>query len=122
MPTTTKFSTARIRELLEKKFPGAVPVIVSPLRKSDPPISQSAFMVRNPAGISFGHFVTNYIRPRIDKLGAEDGLHYFIQEKEDKDPTVMPGHSQLLTTLYKEYASDNLTLVVRYTKESTFGA
>ena len=92
------------------KYSDRVPVIVQKNKNDDPDIDKNKFIV--PRDLTMGQF-QYVIRKRL-RLSPEKGLFLYV------GGTVITS-SELMTTVYETYCSDNLFLYVRYGMENVFG-
>ena len=95
------------------KYPDRIPIIVEKsAQKSDlPDIDKIKYLV--PHDLSIGQFMF-VIRKRM-KLDSTAALFCFVGNG------VQPSGSQLLSTVYDYYKSEDNFLYIKYTAENTFG-
>ena len=95
------------------KYKDKIPVIVEKHLKSRdaPNIHKNKYLV--PHDITFGQFI--YVIRRRIKLGQEQGLYAFINDK-------MPSTCDLMISVYKNNVSEDGMLYVNYAIENTFGS
>ncbi len=110
IPLQTRKSEA---ERMLNRYKDRVPVIVEKHSKSRdaPDINKNKYLV--PHDITFGQFL--YIIRRRIKLGEEQGLYAFVNNK-------MPPTSDLMISVYKNNISEDGMLYVNYSIENTFGS
>ena len=98
-------------DIIRKKYPDRIPVIVYKNEKSDTPdIDKNKFLVPN--DLSVAQFLFT-IRKRI-KLRPEQSLFLFVKNS-------IPRSDILLSQLYKEYKDEDGFLYITYSGENTFG-
>lgn len=95
-----------------KKYKDKVPIIVekSANSKQTPNIDKNKFLVPNDLTLAQFIFI---IRKRI-RINPEQGLFVFIDNK-------LPNSSELMISLYEEYANADGMLYISYSIENTFG-
>ena len=93
------------------KYPDRIPVIVEKNGSSSvPDIDKCKFLV--PTDLTIGQFVY-VVRKRI-RLEPEKAIFLFIKD-------TLPPTSQLISSIYEEYKSEDGFLWVKYAGENTFG-
>lgn len=105
---------ARCREVerIREKHPDRIPVLVKRGRSSDlPMVDKSKYLV--PIDFTMGQFIFT-IRKRI-KLQPEKALFMFVNN-------TIPATSEMMSTIYDKYKSEDGFLRIEYTSENTFGA
>jgi GABA(A) receptor-associated protein len=98
-------------DIIRKKYPNRIPIIVIKNSKSDiPDIDKNKFLVPN--DLSIAQFLFT-IRKRI-KLRPEQSLFLFVKN-------TLPRSDILLQQLYKEMQDEDGFLYITYSGENTFG-
>ena len=95
------------------KFPDRIPIIVEkdPRCKDIPDIDRKKYLV--PSDLTMANFM--YVIRRRIKLIPEKSLYLFVDE------TNMVASSQLISSVYADFASPDKFLYILYAGESTFG-
>ncbi len=96
-----------------EKFPERIPIIVEkdPRCKDIPDIDRKKYLVPN--DLTMANFM--YVIRRRIKLVPEKSLYLFVDE------TNMVASSQLVSSVYADFASSDKFLYIMYAGESTFG-
>jgi GABA(A) receptor-associated protein len=92
------------------KYPDRIPVIITKGNKEAPDIDRRKYLVPKDITISTFIFV---IRQRI-KLKPDEALFVMVNN-------TLVNQSEIMSSVYKKYKSDNGSLNLSYSTESTFG-
>jgi GABA(A) receptor-associated protein len=98
-----------ISKILEK-YPDRIPVIIKKGNKETPDIDRCKYLV--PKDITFSTF-TCIIRKRI-KLTKDQAIFIMVNN-------ILVNQSEIMSSIYKKYKSQNGSLELTYSTESTFG-
>ena len=92
------------------KYPDRIPVIIKKGNKEAPDIDRHKYLV--PKDITFSTF-TCIIRQRI-KLTQDQAIFIMVNN-------TLVNQSEIMSSIYKKYKSNNGSLYLVYSTESTFG-
>ncbi len=92
------------------KYPHRIPVIIKKGNKEAPDIDRNKYLV--PKDITIASF-TLVIRQRI-KLKQDEALFIMVNN-------ILVNQSEIMSSIYKKYKSQNGSLELTYSTESTFG-
>ena len=92
------------------KYPDRIPVIIKKGNKEAPDIDRHKFLV--PKDITMSSF-TFVIRQRV-KLKPDEALFIMVNN-------TLVNQSEIMSSIYKKYKSNNGSLYLVYSNESTFG-
>lgn len=93
------------------KYPDRIPVIIKKGNKEAPDIDRHKYLV--PKDITFSTF-TCIIRQRI-KLSQDQAIFIMVNN-------TLVNQSEIMSSIYKKYKSNNGSLELTYSTESTFGS
>ena len=96
---------------LKIKYPGRIPVIIKKGNSNAPEIDRTKYLV--PGDITFGTF-SSLIRQRL-KLKSDEAI--FIMANN-----TLVNQSEIMSSIYKKHKSQNGSLELTYSTESTFGS
>jgi hypothetical protein len=92
------------------KYPDRIPVIINKGNKEAPDIDRHKYLV--PKDITFSTF-TCIIRQRL-KLKPDEAIFIMVNN-------TLVNQSEIMSSIYKKYKSNNGSLHLVYSTESTFG-
>jgi hypothetical protein len=92
------------------KYPDRIPVFIKKGNKETPDIDRHKYLV--PKDITFSTF-TCIIRKRI-KLTQDQAIFIMVNN-------ILVNQSEIMSSIYKKYKSQNGSLELTYSTESTFG-